>query len=164
LASRGFSWAKAASGELVGRHVGRQLEVAGDEVVGDREGLAVDLLRRVGDGDVVVERLRHLLHAVGALEDGHAEGDLRLEAGGLLEAAPDEQVEKLVRAAELDVRLDHHRVVALRQRVEELVDRDRLAALVSLLEVVPLEHARDGVAAGELDHVGERHRGQPVEL
>ena len=62
-----------------------------------------------------------------------------------LQLAAHEQVEFLVGAPELDVRLQGDRVVALRKGIEELVDRDRLAALVALGEVVALEHPRDRV-------------------
>ena len=41
---------------------------------------------------------------------------------------PEQQVELLVGAAELDVGVDRDRVVALQQRVEQLEHRDRLAA------------------------------------
>ena len=41
------------------------------------------------------------------------------------QVAPDEQVEELVGAAELDVAFERDRVVALEERVEELVLVDR---------------------------------------
>ena len=47
----------------------------------------------------------------------------------LLQVAADEQVELLVGAAELEVALERDRVVALHQRVQELVHADRRAAL-----------------------------------
>ena len=59
---------------------------------------------------------------------GVVSDDLRLEAVGLHDLAPGEQVVELVGAAELDVRLDRDRVVGLHERVEKLRDRDRLAA------------------------------------
>ena len=69
-----------------------------------------------------------------------------------LQLPPDEQVEFLVGAAELHVRLHRHRIVALHQRIQQLVDRNRLAGLVAPAEVVALEQARHGVARGEPDH------------
>ena len=65
--------------------------------------------------------------------------------------AADEEVEELVGAAELDVGLEGDGVVPLAERVEELVDGDRLARLVALGEVVALEELGDGVAPGEAD-------------
>ena len=50
----------------------------------------------------------------------------------LMQLAADQQVEELVGAAELDVRLERDRVVALQQRVEELVQRDGWLALKRL--------------------------------
>ncbi len=105
-----------------------------------------------GDADVIALRLRHLVDAVEAFEQRHGEDALRLLPEVALQLASDEQVEFLVGAAELDVGLQGNRVVTLHQRVQELVDRDRLLAGEALGEVVPLEHARDGVLRGELDH------------
>ena len=67
---------------------------------------------------------------------------------------PDQQIEFLVGAAQLHVRPQRDRVVALRQRIEELVDGDGLAGLVALGEVVALEHARHGVVRRELHDLG----------
>ena len=85
---------------------------------------------RLVDADVVVGALRHLLAddlavldaRVGALEERRRHHDLRLDAVARHEVAADEQVEELVGAAELDVALERDRVVALEERVEELVD------------------------------------------
>ena len=54
------------------------------------------------------------------------------------------------------------RVVRLRQRIEELVDRNRLAGLVPLLEVAPLEHLRHVVARSEPDQPVGAERAQPA--
>ena len=64
-----------------------------------------------------------------------------------MRSRPDEQVEELVGAAELDVALERDRVVGLEQRVEELVLVDGPLLVEALREVVALEHARDGVFA-----------------
>ena len=95
-------------------------------------------------------------------EDREREADLRLLSRSLLQRAAHEQVERLVRPAQLDVRFQVDRVLALRERVQKLVERDRLAAAVAVLEVVALQHARHGDVGRQPDHVGERHRVQPV--
>ena len=116
------------------------------------------------DADVVAEGLGHLVDAIEALEQRHRHHDLRLLAVGLLQRAPDQQVELLVGAAELHVRLHRHRVVALRERVEELVDGDRLAGLVALGEVIALEHARHRVVRGQLHDLGGGEAAQPARV
>ena len=73
----------------------------------------------------------------------------------------DQQVELLVGAAELDVGLERDRVVALHQRIQELVHRDRLPGLVALGEIVALEHAGDRVLGRELDHARGAHGAEP---
>src|SRR5205814_7632009 len=98
-------------------------------------------LRRLGDADVVAERLGHLLPAVEALEQRHGDNALRLLPEILLQLAADEKVELLVGTAKLDVRLHRHGVVALHERIEQLVHRDRLAAFESLAEIIALEKA-----------------------
>ena len=98
--------------------------------------------------DVVADRRAHLL-AVPREQQRRREHDLRLEPVRLHHLAAGEQVVELVGAAELDVGLDRHRVVRLHERIEELRDRDRLAGAVPLVEVVALEHPRDGDDAAE---------------
>ena len=77
----------------------------------------------------------------------------------LLQLASHQQVEFLVSAADFEVGLQRHRVIALHQRIEEFVDCDRLVAFVAFTKIVALQHARDGMGRGEPDHVG---RGQLV--
>ena len=150
--------------DLVQRAERQQLVVAPHQVVGDRHQLAEHLVRRLGDADVVVERLRHLVDAVEALEQRQRQDALRLLAVVALQLAADQQVEFLVGAAELDVGLERDRVVALRQRIEEFVDRDRLLALIALGEVVALQHPRDRVLRRELDHAVRAERRQPLRV
>ena len=54
------------SSTSVGPPAGREREVLRHQLVGDRHELAELLARRLGDPDVVAERLRHLLAAVGS--------------------------------------------------------------------------------------------------
>ena len=126
--------------------VGQQQVVAPHQLVADRHQLAEHLVRRLGDADVVAEALRHLLDAVEPLEQRRRHHDLRLEPVGRHDVAADVEIEQLIGAAELDVGLEEHRVVGLRERIEELVHGDRLAALVALPEIAALEHLRDVVA------------------
>jgi len=91
-------------GELVA--LKEQLRVARCHAVGDRHHLAVDLVRRLGDPDVVAQRLAHLVDPVEPFqewEDGHVLGRLVV---GPHDVAPVEQVEELVGAADLDVGVD----------------------------------------------------------
>jgi hypothetical protein len=76
-----------------------------------------------------------------------------------LQLAPHEEVEFLVRAAQFDVRFERHRIVALHQGVEKLVDGDGLPAGVALGEIVAFQHARDGVGGGKANDV---HRGHAI--
>ena len=67
-----------------------------------------------------------------------------LETEVLLHLAAHQKVELLVGSTQLDVSLQGDGVIALHQRVEELVYRDGLATLVALFEVIALEHPRTG--------------------
>jgi hypothetical protein len=129
-----------------------ELEIAPHQHVGDRHQLAEHLRRRFGDADVVVERLRHLVDAVQSFEQRQRQDALRLLTVMALQLAPDEQVEFLVRAAQLDVGLQRDGVVALRERIQELVNGDWLLFRVPFREVVALEHPRDRVFRGQADH------------
>ena len=122
LASRGPVPAGGSSTASSENHVRHRL-------VGEAQRLAVLLLRRLGHADVVAQRLGHLLDPVGPRQDRHRQDRLLGLAVGALDVAAEQQVERLVGAAELDVGVDRDRVVALQQRVQRLEDRDRLAGL-----------------------------------
>ena len=66
-------------GDLAGVEVGEQRPVPPHQGIGDRHELAEHLLGWILDGDVVAERLGHLLHAVEALEQRQRHHDLRRE-------------------------------------------------------------------------------------
>jgi hypothetical protein len=121
----------------------------------------VHLERVHRDADVVAQRLRHLVVAVEAGQDRRRQGDLRIQTRVAHEVAADHQVEQLVGAAELDVRLHLDRVVRLHHEVEELVQVDGHAFLVALREVVALHEVGDGHLGGDLDELVERQRLEP---
>jgi hypothetical protein len=89
----------------------------------DRQHLGKHGVGVFGDADVVVLGLGHLVHAVQPHQQRHGEHALRLLAIFLLQMAAHEQIELLVGAAQLQVALEGHRVVALHQRVEKFVHR-----------------------------------------
>ena len=60
----------------------QQPVVLAHRLVGDAHQLPEHLLRRIGDPDVVAERLAHLLHAVGPEQDRHRQDRLRRLAVG----------------------------------------------------------------------------------
>ena len=104
-----------------------------------------------GDADVVAVGLRHLVLAVETFEQRHGEHDLRRLAVIVLQFAAHQQVELLVGAAEFDVALERDRVVALHHGIEQFVHADRLLFLEALVEVLALEHLRDGELGGQAD-------------
>ena len=108
--------------------------------------------------------LLEVFDAVETFEQRQGQDALRLLAVVPLHLAADQQVEFLVGPAQLDVRLQRHRVVSLRQRIQELVDRDRLAALVALGEIVALQHARHRVPRRQLDHPVGAERREPFRI
>jgi hypothetical protein len=99
-------------------------------------------------------------------QQGDRRDDLGLEPLIAHEVPPDEEIEELVRAAELDIGLEGHRVVSLRQRIEELVEGDRLARGPALLEIVALEDPRHRDLRGETNEAlgAERREPAAVEL
>ena len=83
-----------------------QAQIFLDERVGDRHRLAVNLLGRLGEADVVTQRLPHLHGAVRAFEQWEDRDVLRLLPICLLDLAAEQQVEQLVGATDLDVGVD----------------------------------------------------------
>ena len=84
------------------------------------------VLRRLVDSDVVALGLRHLVHPVRADEQLERHHGLWLEAVRRHDVPTHEEVVELVGPADLDVGSHRDRVVALRERVQELGYRDRL--------------------------------------
>ena len=79
-----------------------------------------------------------------------------------LQLAPHQQVEFLVGATKLNVGLQFNRVITLYQRVEKLVNRDRLAAVVAFAEVIAFQHARNRGAGRQFDHVDAAFATHPL--
>ncbi len=147
---------------FVHRLVGGQFEEKPHHVVGDGHHLAEDFVRRLVDADVVAQALGHLFHAVQSRQDGQRQGDLRLHALVALQVAPDQQIELLVRPADLHVGPHHHRVVALHERIQELVYADGGLLFVAVLEIVAFQHPRHRHLGRQPHHVREAHQAEPV--
>ena len=143
------------------RTEGEQLVVVPHQIVGDGHDLAEHLARSVVDADVVACGLGHLLDTIQTHQQRHHQHALGRHAGIFLQLAAHQQVELLIGTAQLDVRLQRDRVIALQQRIEEFVNRDGLAAGVALFEVVALHHAGHGLLGRQLDHAGRTQLAQP---
>ena len=149
---------RVARAQALGDRAAEQQPVPGvQELVRDPQRLAVHVLRRIGDPDLVAVGLRHLALAVGPVEQRHGQHHLRRLAVGGLQRPAHEEVEGLVGAAELDVGADRDRVVALEHRVQQLEQRDRLGGRHPLGEVVALEQLGDRDEADEPEQVLHRH-------
>src|SRR5438093_5773169 len=148
--------------DLGGRSVGDEPEIPLDEAVGEAHHLAVDLLRRLGDADVIAEALAHAADPVQALEDGQGQADLGLVVVRGLDVAARKKVELLLGRADLYIGAHHHGVICLHQRIEELVDADRLALREPDVEVVALQHSGEGDSRREPEDVHEAHGLEPV--
>src|SRR5471032_421400 len=134
-----------------------QFEVAPHQRIRNGNQLAVHDARRFLDADVVAQGLGHLLHAVQTFEQRHGQNALRLLTITTLQLTPHQQVEFLVGPAQLDIRAQRHRDIPLNQRIEKLVNGDWLIGGIALVEVVALEHPRNGVLRGQANEVRRPH-------
>ena len=141
---------------------GQQREPAPHQIVADRQHLGEHGVGRLGDADVVVLALGHLLDAVQAFEQRHGQDALWLLAVLLLQVAAHQQVELLVGAAQFQIALERDTVIALHQRVQEFVHADRHARGEAVVEIVALHHACHGVLGGQLDHAARTERITPL--
>ena len=108
---------------------------------------------------VVAVGLGHLLFAVGADKQRHGQHGLGLLAVELLHVAAHEEVEDLVLAAHLDIRLYGHGVVALQQGVQYFQQAYRGLGLHAGAEILPLQEAGNSYAFGgiyEIRNTGGR--------
>src|SRR5439155_20364388 len=108
-------------------------------------------------------RLAHLL-AVETLEELHDEDGLRTLSELLLQLAAREDVEELIRPAELHVGLHRHGVVRLDQGVEQVLDRDRRLLVEAASELLAREHLLRREARRELNDVAEPELPVPLVL
>src|SRR5262245_13605453 len=120
------------------------------------------LLGRVIKSDVVALGFRHLVHTVGAHQELVRDHRLRREPVVMHNFSAHQQVVELVGATYLDVRLDSNGVVPLREGVEQLRDRNRLAGVEPLRKVVAFEEPRDRAGAREADELGVVELSEPL--
>ena len=125
--------------------------------VRDAERLSIDLGGRVGHTYVVVKRLRHAPLAVGTGEDRHRHDRLLVHSIGALDIPPSQEVELLVRSAELDIRGHGHGVVSLQQRVEQLEQGDGRPGTQPAREILALDHLGDSHRARQAEELFHRH-------
>ena len=96
---------------------GQQFIVPEHQVVADRHDLAEHVRRLVFQGNEVAEALAHFSHAVRPFQERHGDDDLRDLAPIALEIPAHEQVKRLIGAAQFDVGLECHGIIALHQRI-----------------------------------------------
>src|SRR3990167_3341328 len=134
-----------------------QLEVAPHQRIRHGYQLVVHDTRSFLDTYIVAQRLGHLLHAIQAFKQRHGDDALRGLTIGALQLASHQQVELLIGAAQFDIRLQRYRVITLNQRVEKLVNGDRLIGRIALAEVIALQHPRHGVLRGQPNEISWSH-------
>ena len=121
-------------------------------------------VRVLGHADEVVEALAHLAGAVGADQDRHRQRYLGGMPLLLLQVAAEQEVEELLGAAQFDIGPDLDGVLALHQGVEVFVERNRLAALEAIGEVLAGRELGDRDLAHQVEDVQERPFAEPVAI
>ncbi len=128
----------------------------------DGHHLAVHILGSRVDRDDIARGLRHALHAVRTWQDAADDAHQRFLAERLLQFAPrHDDIEQLVRAAHLNIRLHGNRVVALHQRVECFVQKDRFAFLETIGKIIARQKLLDGEILPQPDQVHQRKFREP---
>ena len=135
--------------------------ILGHQFVRDAHELAEHLLWRVGETHIVAEGFRHLLHAVQTFQQRQSHANLGIHALFLLQITADEDVEKLVAAADLHVCTHHHTVPALHDRILKFMQAHLGAVGHAALEIFALEHLLERHASIQLDHFHEAHFFEP---
>ena len=72
----------------------------------------------------------------------------------LLEFTPHQKIEFLVRTAKFHISAHGDGVIALTERIKELMNSDRQTACVPLGEIIPLQHAGNRMLRRQFDHAG----------
>src|SRR5690554_938823 len=79
----------------------------------------------------------------------------------LLENPPHQQIKLLVSTTELHISFKRYGVVALNQRIQELMNSNWLLSSVTLGEIITLEHPCNRILTRELDHARGIHLAHP---
>ena len=124
--------------------VGEQGEVLRHHPIGQLLELGIHRERILLEAHGVAQALAHLLDAIKARQDRQQHPELGPLAEVPLQVAAHGHIELLVGAAQLQVGLDRHRVVALQQGIEKLVQGDRRARAVAVGEVFLGQHLTHG--------------------
>jgi len=103
---------------------------------------------------VVAQRLAHAHFPVGARQDAEDDPDVRLlpKRGHHLAAGSD-NVEELIRATHLDISVQMIRIVSLHDRVEKLVQVDRLIFVPAFVKVIAGQELLDREIGCQVDEV-----------
>ena len=124
--------------------VAEQLVIAEHELIADRQHLAEYIIGRLGDTDIISQRLAHLVDPVQTFQKRHSEDNLWFLVFGALQISAHKQVKQLVRTADFYIGLQGNRVIALDQWIKKLMNRDRAVRLKPFLEIIPLKHTGNG--------------------
>ncbi len=128
---------------LIERQLGRQLECDRDHTIGPRHYRAIHIFRRHIQEHGIALGLTHLL-AIIIGQEFHRQNELLLLTHRLHQIAAAEHIEHLVVAADLQINIHRHAIVALRQRIQEFVQMDRASFFHTLLEHIALQHLLHG--------------------
>ena len=132
------------------------------EFIGNAHQFSEHLARRFGHADKIAEALAHFLQAVQPLKDRQQKDNLLWHAFFALKIASDQDVEKLVGSAQLDISFYHHRVPALHDRILNLVGMDRLLMVDAGAEIFALEHLLQRDATVQSNHIFVIHFAEPL--
>ncbi|MNC34572.1 hypothetical protein D3C75_830100 [compost metagenome] len=132
------------------------------QLIGNGHGFAEYFPGLFINADVVAQAFAHFVDAVQPLQKRHGHDYLGRHSVLLLQRSAHQQIEGLVRSAQLHIRLQRNGVIPLHQRVKELMDMDGLAAGVALLEIIPLQHPGYCGFGRQPYHIGKGQRSQPL--
>src|SRR4030095_14484318 len=128
------------------------------------DALPIYVWRGLVDRDEIAEALAHFFGAIQALENWKEEDDLLRQSFLPLEVAPYQNIKKLVRSTELDIRFHHYRVPALHDRILNFVCPDGLLFVNPGPEILALQHLLQRDSTVQANDVFERHRSKPVAI
>ncbi len=141
--------------------IGEQGEVLLHHRIGQLLELRIHRERVFLQSHRVAQALAHLLHPIGAGQDRQQHPELGPLAEMALQIAAHRHIELLIRAAQLHIRLDRHRVVPLQQRVQKLMQGNRRARAVAVGEILLRQHLTHRARAQQLDHLRQIQPRQP---
>ena len=106
---------------LIGMQGGSVVIIVHNQLIRNGHHLAKFLLRRIKDSNVIIHGFAHLIHTISSHQNGRKHCNLLFLTKIALHVASCQDIEFLFRGTQLNIALDSNRIIALQDRIHDLM-------------------------------------------